>query len=138
VIQTNSVTFAISRTMALDFGLVEPTPEEAAQRAAEVERHRAESAARWPAWETALAALAALDNPIVRAVLDHHRPSDDKWLPTCDGGCDYAGFEGEPPEWPCSTVELIAETAGIDMPPAYTYGSARRYGQPAEESSARP
>lgn len=65
-------------------------------------------------------ALAALTDPLARAVLDlHHeqgmyRESGYPW-PTCDG-CDMDGYEAEPPEWPCRTVQAVARHYGIALP----------------------
>lgn len=56
--------------------------------------------------------LAALEEPVARAVLELHKPNE---YGECEG-CDYAGFDGEPPAYPCSTVELIAELHNIPMP----------------------
>jgi hypothetical protein len=45
------------------------------------------------------------------AVLTLHAPQVHGYLVTCDG-CDFAGYEGEPPEWPCRTYRLAAEHSG--------------------------
>lgn len=50
--------------------------------------------------------LLATATGTVKAVLDLH--STDKYE-ECHG-CDYGGYEGDRPSWPCRTVELIAES----------------------------
>lgn len=59
---------------------------------------------------TTLAAMAGL----ARAVLDLHRPTPGVY-PECQG-CDYAGYEAEPPRYPCRTVQLVADRANIALP----------------------
>lgn len=41
----------------------------------------------------------------VKAIVELH--STNKW-DECQG-CDFGGWEGEEPAWPCRTIELIAE-----------------------------
>lgn len=107
----------ISREMALDFGLVEPTPEEAEYRAQE----RAEWAERrrigYEETKRYLAALDAITDPITRKVLDLHSRDH---IDQC-AGCDFAGYESEPPAWPCQTVELIADHHFIATPSLVTF-----------------
>jgi hypothetical protein len=52
----------------------------------------------------------------LRAVVELHAP--DWYHPYYYGcrGCDADGYEWEPPEWPCSTVELIARVLGVELP----------------------
>lgn len=58
-----------------------------------------------------LAALAAVTDPILRAVIDHHaRDPEDPYCQGCDQGCRC-----DAPEWPCSTIVLICEGLGVDM-----------------------
>jgi hypothetical protein len=56
--------------------------------------------------------LAQLADPLTRTILDLH--SVDKYG-EC-GGCDFGGYEAEPPEWPCRTVTAVAEHHGIELP----------------------
>lgn len=61
-----------------------------------------------------LAALDGITDQPSRAVLDlHSRGTGD--YPEC-AGCDFSGYEGEPPEWPCRTVETIAMHHDITAP----------------------
>lgn len=62
-----------------------------------------------------LAALAAVTDPILRAVIDHHArdTKDSYWSRNCQG-CDQ-GCSCDVPEWPCSTIVLICEGLGVDM-----------------------
>lgn len=79
---------------------------------------RAKRLANRPVVATFLAALDAVADPLARRVLDlHHREADTPWLTdwTCQG-CDFLGYEGEPPYWPCSTVTTVCEHIGIDVP----------------------
>lgn len=110
----HSVAINLSREMALDFGLVEPTPEEAEKRAQEAREHRAKARASWEVYDAARPALEALTDPIARKVLDLHA-ADSIEGPKCQG-CDIDGYEAEQPEWPCATVELIADHYGIQLP----------------------
>lgn len=111
----------ISHEMALELGLVEPTPEEA--------EHRARQAAEWAerrkvgVAETGayIAALKAITDPVSRKVLDlHHRIHVDQCA-----GCEFAGYEAEPPMWPCATVDLIAEHHSIAAPSLIAFEETR-------------
>jgi len=118
IFQTNSFSFRISRGMALDFGLAEPTEEEAAERAVQAAEYRRKRDADWTTYLWAREALDALDaerNPIARRVLDLHRPDESSTWVTC-AGCDWSGYDGEAPEWPCRTVREIAGFHGIELP----------------------
>lgn len=114
----NTITFAVSREMALDFGLVEPTPEEAAERAART--------ARWEGWRarhraqqaTMVAALNETGDAVTTAILALHSSNGSEY-PECQG-CDFSGAESEPPEWPCRTVLELARAHGIPEPEPYS------------------
>lgn len=101
----------VSRETLVAFGLAEATPEEQA----ELDRWRAESdrrrAAATEAWPGFVAALAAITDPVARDVLDLHARDDGE----CDG-CDFSGYEGDRPAWPCRTIETVARTLGIRVP----------------------
>ena len=47
--------------------------------------------------------------PVLRAVLEHHRPVDEvEATSSVCRGCDTDGeLDAEPPRWPCSTWRLI-------------------------------
>lgn len=108
-------TIPVSRDMAIDFGLVEPTDAEQREREARIAEWRAKKRAALPRLQAGLDALAALDG-IERQILDLHARAGS----TCEG-CDFSGWEGESPEWPCRTVDLIAERHGIDLRDFYLY-----------------
>lgn len=63
-----------------------------------------------------LAALAAVTDPVLRAVIDHHRrqgeddPFDRRRCNGCDQGCSC-----DTAAWPCSTIVAICEALGVDM-----------------------
>src|SRR5690348_374467 len=67
-----------------------PTEEERARW----RRRRENESAFWAAQEKK-----HTDNPIMQL---HSRDS----MGNCVG-CDFTGYEGEPPEWPCRTVRLV-------------------------------
>jgi len=116
----NSIALRISREMALDFGLVEATEAEKRRRDEEMAEIRAKRAEAQPRLRAALDQLDALGG-IERAVLDlHNFDRNARYSTTCDG-CDFAGYEGDPPDWPCRTVDLIAEANGIDLAGFWMY-----------------
>jgi len=107
--RTSATILSLIRQRAIIAGVAGHTP--TVQEAARAR------AARIPDMVTTAAAtsrLAEIRDPLARAVLDLHAPSDGIW-PTCEG-CDHAGIESEPPVYPCSTVELIAARYQIPMP----------------------
>ena len=71
-----------------------PDPEATAQYKAKREAERAALLVRLGHAHTELRPIIALHTP-------------DKWG-ECQG-CDYGGYEGEKPDWPCSTIDLILE-----------------------------
>lgn len=106
-------TVQMPRDMAIDYGLVEPTEAERAEReASRVEWERRKQAAT-EARAVFVAALAAVTDPVARAVLDLHKPAE---RGQCHG-CDADGYEWDYPEWPCRTTTTIAAKLGIDVPP---------------------
>lgn len=108
ILQTNSFAFRISREMAVEEGLVEPTVDELA---ALEERHRAfhaDQRAAWVAWDAQqaayAAAVAAASGPL-RAVIDLHAPVERGREQVCEG-CEFGGYDGAPSEWPCETSRI--------------------------------
>lgn len=101
----------IPRELLLDAGAIEPTPQERA----EAERQREESKRRQAGRDAVLAAarrsLAALTDPLSRAVLDLHRENG---RGDCEGD-DMDGYDAEYPSWPCRTVEAVAAHHGIAL-----------------------
>lgn len=112
-VRKHSSVVQVPRNIAIDYGLVEPTPAERAEREVwHVEWEQRKQAATEAAAVFA-AALAAVADPVARAVLDLHKPADHGHC----HGCDADGYEWEYPEWPCRTATTIAATLGIDVPP---------------------
>ena len=109
--QKNAVTMRISRELAIDMGLVEPSPEEQAERARSAEEFskRCDAAnLRKGEW---LAALAAVTDPALRAVIDLHQ-LDREYGAHCQG-CDQ-GCSCDLAEWPCSTIVAVLDALGSD------------------------
>lgn len=75
------------------------------------EEYKRERKAQMESIAAARQKLDALTDPTARAVLDLHHDDDG----VCRG-CDWDGFETEPPQWPCSTVRAVAEVHGINVP----------------------
>jgi len=120
-IQKNSIAIALTREQLLDMGAVTPTPEEAAEIRRDREAFDQKKKAAQPRLHAALARLDAITDPLARDILDlHARDEADAMFPECLG-CDYGGYEGEPPVWPCRTVELIAARHGIDISDFHLY-----------------
>jgi hypothetical protein len=107
-------TVPVSREMLLSMGLAQPTAEEIAEREASERRWREEQAAAYPLTVAYADALDAVTDEPARAVLRLHGRQGD-FYPTCEG-CDFAGYEGEAPGWPCRTVDAIADHYGITKP----------------------
>lgn len=85
------------------------TGEERAANVAAYQRRRAEMAARREELRERLAAAAG---PLGRRILALH---DFDEHGECRGD-ELAGYEAEPPEWPCDTVRAVAEHYGIELP----------------------
>jgi hypothetical protein len=105
----------VSRQQLLDAGAVEPTEEErreAEASRADLERRRLLATEAWPIM---VEQLAAITDPVSRAVLDLHS-ADGRG--ECEG-CDFDGYEAESPEWPCRTVATVANLHGIEVHPDY-------------------
>jgi hypothetical protein len=86
----------------------ELTEQEKAEDRAGRERQAAQRAAKLAEHQRRMETATGLR----RAVLELHGPAESSspWL-EC-GGCDYAGYEAEPPIWPCRTYRLVAEWEG--------------------------
>lgn len=110
----NSFAVRVPRSELLAYGHVQATPEENAAYHADQERWWHEERATWAVYDAARAALDALEDPMTRRMLDlHSSPTVEN--PEC-AGCDYGGYDGAAPEWPCSTVRAIADHHGIRLP----------------------
>ena len=81
----------------------------------------------------AVRSLDAITEPLARAILDHHKPDEYDWRGSqtvyCEG-CDM-GCSCEAATWPCSTVRLIADRYGIDMPDEWVWADALKEGRHA-------
>jgi enoyl-CoA hydratase/carnithine racemase len=96
----------LSRQQAIEYGIVQETPEEVAQREAATARYRAEAAAarKAAAWGW-LDAYRAAPDATARRILAEHRPGADGNWPVC-GRCVHEDSEygDTPASWPCETV----------------------------------
>ena len=111
--QRMSYTIQVSRELALDYGLIEPTPEE--------RRQAAEDRRKWQAWQKrqnkrtadGLAALIAIKDPLAQRLLNLHnraRGHDGRYM-----SCNSCSIGDDEVDWPCITVLVIAEHHGIQM-----------------------
>lgn len=108
--ERNTFTMLMSREMALDCGLVEPTPEEAERREAELVEFRAREAARAVSREHWLTLLREQVGDVGRNVLALHGR-------TSIGDCTECTDEDGPGTlWPCPTVRAVAEAVDVDVP----------------------
>lgn len=110
MVRKYGATFPISRGTALDLGLIQPTPAEQQQREAWRVEYDQRKQAATVALPVFVAALAAVTDPVARAVLDLHRDEGGR----C-GGCE--DYEGYGPGWPCETAVAVAEALDIPVPP---------------------
>ena len=75
-----------------------------------VDRMRREAAAAQAEIRALYAASHDIATGLRRAVMELHSPRFGEFGTTADcGGCEFGGWEGEPPNWPCSTYTLAAE-----------------------------
>lgn len=105
-------TITLSRGMALDLGLVDPTPQEAAdqaERRAWARGWHAEQIQRRAEWFSAVRDAAG---PVAAAMLDLHVP--DELLDDCEG-CTVDTYDGRV-SWPCATVLAAADAVTIPAP----------------------
>lgn len=94
----------ISREQAIEYGLVEPTSDEAARMAEDAERHRQLTDAHQAAvadWRSRWDRRSL--HPITAVVVDLHAPAV--------GFCHY---DNDP--WPCDTVKAVAAAEGLPYP----------------------
>jgi hypothetical protein len=98
-----SVCIPISREMLE--GLRAPTEQKLAEYRAKAEARAAERRAEVASHEAMVAAASGL----LLQVLTLHAPvQDTRGLLSCHG-CDYGGYDAEPPEWPCRTYVLARD-----------------------------
>lgn len=105
-------TYQIPRAMAVDFGLVEPTPQEAADMAtsrAWARQWHADRTRRRAEW---FSAVRDACYPDAVAMLDLHVPGD--LLDDCEA-CTVDPYDGRVP-WPCTTMLAAAAAVGIPEP----------------------
>jgi hypothetical protein len=103
----------VTRQMLVENGLVKPTPAEQREMDTRHVAYELRKQAATVALPVFVAALATVTDPVARAVLDLHKADG---CGDCEG-CDFGGYECEPPEWPCRTSTTIAAMLGIDVPP---------------------
>ena len=85
------------------------TREPTAEQRAEAERQRIKQAARLAAFRQQ---LADVTDPLARKILDlHHRDDRGQCV-----GCDPGSYAEDCADWPCSTIEAIAEHYEIELP----------------------
>lgn len=73
------------------------------------------------------ARLDAIDEPVLRAVVELHARQVDGLSGWRCTGCDIEGYEAEEPAWPCRTVELIIERhLGVTLPDKVEWGLVQR------------
>lgn len=118
-ITANSI--AVSFDVALDMlplpGIAGPlTLEDHEARETAAQERDQQARDLWRRYELAREWITDPHEPEVQAVLALHAPVEPSsgWV-ECRG-CDMAGYEAEPPEWPCSTVRAVADLHGIDLP----------------------
>ncbi len=66
------------------------------------------------------AALRNTTDPLLRQLIDHHAQDTEFGRSICRG-CDQ-GCSCDSPEWPCSTVLMIAAGLGVDTTDMESYG----------------
>lgn len=101
----------ISREMALDMGLIEPTPDERAEMDRKAAEWRQRAAGRAAVLAAARHRLAQITDPLARRILDLH--TEDA-CGECDG-CDPGMYAESSAGWPCSTIDAIADHYGIPL-----------------------
>lgn len=81
------------------------TPE---QRAIDAMNRAAERAETQATTRARHAAAVAASDPALLPILELHKPVFSSWGSAVCHGCDFGGYEGESPEWPCRTWDLVA------------------------------
>lgn len=112
---SNSFVVSVSREQLLDMGQIEPTPEELADRNEKSKMFHADQRAKRGQFIKALDRLGNSD-ALTMAILELHAPDLDAEYGSDCLGCDVAGYDGEQPEWPCRTIDLVAAQNGISLP----------------------
>lgn len=79
----------ISRDLAIQYGVVEPTLEERAALDARIAEMDARTVLAWREYGDALQALGLIKDPLARKLLDIHNPTDGAW-PRCQGATSEA------------------------------------------------
>ena len=107
--QKHAYTLRISRELAIDYGLVEPTEKERTEREAWLAEYQRQSAQHTEEQVPAVAAYLALDDPIAKL----HAPDVSYGTVYCTG-CDM-GCSCERANWPCSTATTWAHMHDIGL-----------------------
>lgn len=110
-VQKFSAVVPVTRDFAIDHGLLHPTEAERRDRERQHAKYAAQKAAATEAWPVFVAALAVVTDPVARVVLNIHGNRDGY----CQG-CEFNGYEAEPPAWPCATTTSVAAAVGIRVP----------------------
>lgn len=59
--------------------------------------------------------LAAVEPPLLPVVQLHQPVATTSYsAPECDG-CDFSGYDGERPDWPCRTIQLINQHSHVGV-----------------------
>lgn len=116
-IKVISTVVPISRELALDYGLVQPTDAERAEALERSRLWRLRTLQAWAVYDLMRPALADLRDPVSRAVLDLHEPDENgvEYAGRCTE-CHDGGEMGDRLEWPCATVRAVASVHGIETP----------------------
>jgi len=102
----------VGREVAIAYGLVEPTAEEAAEAEKRHEEFRARHVAYAAKIHTFRQAMAQLKDAPSRAVLSLHAETPDGECAHCYGDTEM----GDREEWPCGTAIALATAHGIEVP----------------------
>lgn len=88
------------------------TPDE---QHARLEARRTANLERWrPALE-AHTRLLDRARGVERELLEMHGPVDSGWGVLQCQGCEYTGYDAEPPEWWCATYRVVAHVSGASF-----------------------
>lgn len=112
-VKTNSYTIPLSREQAIDYGFVQATPEEIAERNAAGERFHAEQRALRAAFREPIRVLNN-GRGLVAVMAEMHAPVESDYDVTCKG-CP-PDRENGPQDWPCETIGAVAEWARVPLP----------------------
>jgi hypothetical protein len=116
--EVNTIAYRLPMSLAVLGYDDRPPYEKSLSRALWRNREAAEAAAKAKLWDSLIAHARTTTE---LAVLQLHAPAFSTYSNWPDGiceGCDATGYDWEPPEWPCRTMEAMAKAWGIDTPTA--------------------